>query len=89
MVPTIGRRVWYWPRHDEFDLALDGKQPFDAGVIFVHPNGEVSLMVTSHSGHQFHKDYVRLQQPADDDYLKVGGYATWMPYQVAQAAKST
>lgn len=92
MVPTVGRRLWFWPCSTLMDKGfrqLDPKQPCDAGVIYVHPDGTVNVMATDHRGVQvaFHNVPVL---PADalrgDD--PSAAYAQWMPYQAAQAVKA-
>lgn len=91
IVPTIGRRLWYFPSDYELGLAetkpetviqADKTQPCDAGVCYVHSDRLVNLIVTDHKGHTHRKTSVRLVQPGDDA-VTVGGYATWMPFQVA------
>lgn len=97
MIPTIGRRVWYWPTAEEAVIgSIDPTQPFDAGVVFVHAPGNavpvVNLVIAKHNGGQvFFKEGVELFTPhvSGLDYAGLGGYATWMPYQVAQAAKAS
>lgn len=94
-MPTIGRRVYFWPRR-ALDLnILDYRQPFDAGVVFVHslvPKiGLVNLIVTDHLGRSQavvdvpFGDFDRpLAQIKASDYERLdaaNGYADWMPYQ--------
>ena len=89
MTPTIGRRVWYWPSEEDFKLgrfSADPKQPFDAGVIFVHlPDAEkVNLQVTDHNGCTFAVAHVWLDTLPEDG-VGAPGTATWMPYQTQKA----
>jgi hypothetical protein len=87
MVPTIGRRVWYWPRTTEH--SHDPMQPFDAGVIFVYgPQQEnvVNLLVTDHAGHVGVKVTVKMVEDSAAFEQKRGCWQ-WMPYQKAQAAE--
>jgi hypothetical protein len=96
--PTIGRRLWYYPsdydrgarldlpnQPESFIQASDTTQPCDAGVVYVHSDRLVNLIVTDHNGYTHRRTSVTLVQPGDE---KPGGgaYATWMPYQTQQAA---
>lgn len=92
ITPTIGRRVWYWPRKtgaagilmpDELVL-IRHDQPFDAGIVFVHNEGLVNLSVTDHRGKQQAVPNVSLLQ-SDDPAPICGGYCEWMPFQQGQA----
>lgn len=94
-MPTIGRRVYFWPYRPADLNLLDYRQPFDAGVVFVHGPGQfagrVNLLVTDHLG----QTHARLNVPfgsferpeggiAAEDHAAIsdaGGYADWMPYQ--------
>jgi hypothetical protein len=81
-IPTIGRRIWYWPDADSTQLTIeDFNQAFDAGVIFVQPDGTVNLVVTDHTGDQEVLESVVITDEATP------GCAQWMPYQEKQAAK--
>lgn len=91
--PTIGRRVWYWPSIDDIDHAydpvlkqLDKEQAFDAGIVFVHDDRRVNLSVKDHFGKSFARLNVPLIQEGDA-IPSGGGYAAWMPYQKASAAR--
>ena len=85
-IPTIGRRIWYWPATLEDDSVedecLDDDQPYDAGIIFVHPNGQVNLGVTDHEGNYMVQLNVAITEGANE------GCAQWMPYQEKQAQKA-
>lgn len=84
--PTIGRRVWYWPSPEDIIngmVQLDENQALDAGVIFVHGDDDVNLMVTDHRGVLWPRQHVYLSQPlapVDGE----AGHAEWMPYQVGR-----
>ncbi len=42
IIPTIGRRIWFFPgTNTPFVDPIDQLQPCDAGIVFVHPNGNV------------------------------------------------
>lgn len=101
IVPTIGRRVWYWPSSldrgllevkpttiIEADVESSG-QPCDAGVVRVFNDRLVNLSVTDHNGNVHKRLSVTLYQPGDHVTHSDGGYATWMDYQVQQALAIT
>lgn len=78
--PTIGRRIWYWPLPNE--RALDGTQPFDAGIVYVHSDTLVNLAVKNEYGYDVpHKTSITLRQKPEDAQP---GEASWMAYHVAQ-----
>ncbi len=92
--PTIGRRVWFWPSSSYVDrnrsvTMLRGDQPFDAGIVYVHHDRMVNLLVTDHVGHVFVVRSVPLLQAGDpSDGKSYDFYCEWMPYQKGQAAKA-
>ncbi len=87
--PTIGRRVWYRPNDsDRTTMNVLDDQPLDAGVVYVHNDRLVNLVVTDHVGVVHKRPGVKLVQ-ADDEGDSDGGFCEWMPYQAAQARKST
>lgn len=94
IAPTIGRRVWYWPSQEDFLSpqyevnmgSLNANQAFDAGVIFVHNERTVNLLVTDHLGHSHARGSVELWQGDMD--RPSGAYCEWMPFQKGQAAKA-
>ena len=92
MIPTVSRRLWFWPTTHCLDAPfrqLDPNQPCDAGVIFVHPDGRVNVIATDHRGIQaaFYNVEVRAADaPREENPSEA--YAQWMPYQAAQAAKA-
>lgn len=83
IVPTVGRRIWYKPTDAETEVFLcNSDQPFDAGVVYVHVDGNVNLVVTSHGGEQFFREDVPISE--DSDWPEAGT-AYWMPYQLKAA----
>lgn len=93
ITPTIGRRLWYIP--STYDrggmqtkpssiIEASSDQPCDAGVVYVHSERLVNLIVTDHNGNTHKRTSVTLYQPGDDIPVD-GGYAVWMTYQQAQA----
>lgn len=91
MKPTIGRRVWYWPNGvtatdtTPFSI-IDKAQALDAGVVYVWNDRMVNLDVTDHYGTHHRATSVPLLQPGEAPPTS-GGYCTWMPYQIGQAAQ--
>lgn len=87
MVPSIGRRVWYWPSQKQLDEGIlrscDCEQALEAGVIFVHHSESVNLLVTDHLGRSVPLLGIPLLQ------ARLAGTAQWMPYQVQEAAKAS
>lgn len=89
MKPTIGRKVWYWGDGDPVHTR-DLHQAFDAEIIFVEPDGDISIVYRDHYGSQYTLHQVALDCPTPGDrhghFTKTsGGYCTWMPYQVQQS----
>jgi len=90
IVPTIGRRVWYYPseydvseRHsDRIQSMLD--QPCDAGICYVWNDRMVNLTVADANGFMHRRTSVRLLQDKEQPYPGEA-HARWMPYQQGQA----
>lgn len=85
MTPTVGRRVWYWPTVSDLweyaPLYKESGQPWDAGILFVHPGGDsINALVTEYDGTQRTLMGVELV----DDSSMVPGACCWMPYQTKQ-----
>lgn len=94
--PTIGRRVWYVPSaYDRGDadaipssqIKTQSGQPCDAGVVHVWGDRCVNLLIADHDGNLHRRTSVTLVQDGDAP-PPGGGYAMWMPYQQAAAAKA-
>jgi hypothetical protein len=85
--PTIGRVVWFTPSTND-DTRFDVKQPLAAFVTYVWHDRLVNLTVFSQDARPpAQKTRVMLLQ--DDDLKPEFGYfASWMPYQKGQAAKT-
>lgn len=90
IVPTVGRRVWYYPSDYDRGLLADKpesviqgstSQPCDAGVVYVHSETLVNLLVADHNGYTHRRTSVTLVQPEHEVPQGVA-YCTWMPYQV-------
>ena len=85
---TVGCVVYYWPAADDQLQHPRPGQPLAANVAAVSEDGgSVNLHVIDANGFA----HSRLEVPfvqADKLPPAVGSYAAWMPYQVAQAAKS-
>ena len=79
--PTVGRVVWYWPEGPKVE------QPWAAFVTYVHGDRMINVAGFTDVGAPFFKNSVSLLQ--DDDKSTFGGcFASWMPYQKGQAAKT-
>lgn len=95
IIPTIGRRVHYWPSQGDIDghfgvtrmTIFSPDQPCDAGVVFVHSTRCVNLLVTDHGGIVHRRPTVRMVQHGDDPAVEHEAVCTWMPYQLEQALK--
>lgn len=87
-VPTIGRKVWFWVSPEDTDefVIQDEKQALDATVVYVHPDGTVTLDVTDHSAFNEKAMNVPLfdYDPAVTHGMEYAekSFATWMPYQM-------
>jgi hypothetical protein len=88
IIPTIGRRVWYWPAGiNDYDMQdIDGiRHAFDAGIVYVHNERLVNVVVTDHLGFTHRRKNVTLIQPGDE-IPQDKPRCEWMPFQT-QAAK--
>lgn len=83
--PTPGRIVWFNPTPHDGIATLNG-HPLAAVVSGVHNDRLVNLAVFDAYGNAQQRSNVHLVQPGDavPDFA----HATWMPYQVGQAAKT-
>lgn len=94
IIPTIGRKVWFWASApDEFNIE-DHDQALDATVIFVHTEGPVkgtvNLLVIDHQGESHFQEAIELKNYDGERHFgeKLDEpTATWMPYQMGQARK--
>lgn len=86
IVPTVGRVVWYYPGKVEPGV-LAGEGPLAAIVAHVWSDRMVNLTVFDGNGIPHALTSVDLAQ-AGDPVSGDGRYATWMPYQLGQAAKT-
>lgn len=99
--PTVGRKVWVWTNGTS--SVQDTAQPFDGTVIFVHPGASlIDVQYVNHWGTMGTLKAISLRAPREnaapmvDDVHRVldrhgadqFNYATWMPYQMKQAAKA-
>ena len=82
--PTVGRMVHYYENYLNGD-----RYPLAAIVTYVSGNRTVNLSVFDRFGGNMGMSNVRLIQPNDDlPAHGEGPYATWMTYQIGQAAKT-
>lgn len=85
--PTVGRKVWLWAQGGGGFTIFDRRQPIDATVIFVHEDGTVNLSLVDHAGNCSTAFDVELKNYTAESHDTVAGLvATWMPYQMGQAA---
>lgn len=91
--PTIGRRVWF-RCNDSFAkekgiYRIDDVQAMDAGIVYVHGDAMVNLIVTDHIGNTHAINSVALVDEADGNSHAM--WCEWMPYQKEQGktVKST
>lgn len=82
--PTPGRIVWFHPAPHDGIATLNG-QPLAAIVAGVHSDRLINLAVFDAYGNSQQRSNVHLVQPGDA--APDSAHATWMPYQVGQAAK--
>lgn len=82
--PTPGRVVWFYPAPHDGLATLNG-QPLAAIVAGVHNDNLVNLAVFDAYGNTQQRSNVHLVQPDED--RPNSAHATWMPFQVGQAAK--
>lgn len=93
--PAIGRRVWFRPNaaflaSNPILTQFNPEQPMDAGIVYVHHDHMVNLIVTDHVGKTLAVPSVPLlagHYVADED-TDVYCCCEWMPYQKSQAAKT-
>src|SRR4051812_35540093 len=83
--PSVGQVLWFFPHVDEG--FKPGDQPHAALVAKVLDDRTVNLACFGESGAPYSRQAVQLLQ--DDDVAPEGGhFASWMPYQMGQAAKA-
>lgn len=86
--PTVGRKILFWPATNDQSTVINGDQPFDATIVYVHNERLINVVVRDHIGIQTARQDVPLVQPDDYPPTPDHHYATWMPYQIGQAAKT-
>lgn len=85
--PTVGRVVWFTPSVTD-DSRADVKQPLAAIVTYVHDDRCINLVPFAQNG-DIYSGKMSVQLLQDDDPKPEGGYfASWMPFQKGQAAKT-
>lgn len=86
--PSVGRRVWVFGSKQHYQDYLDGvqtAQPFDGGVLYVHDDRCINVMVTESNGRMIPVEHMQLVQEGDE--CPEDGHARWMPYQTKQQVK--
>lgn len=88
-LPTPGRIVWYYPSKHIDDIPQNLNEPLAAIVAAVYAAGtRVNLHVIDADGESVARRSILFVQPNEAVDSASGCYATWMPYQVGQAAKT-
>lgn len=82
--PTVGRVLWYYPAARD-NIIQNNPEPLAAIVVHVHSDICVNLTVFDANGLTQNRVSVTLVQPGE--ITPDTSYCTWMPFQVAQAAK--
>lgn len=82
--PSIGRVVLFFSSSKDF--TKDSEQAEPALVSYVHSDVLVNLAIFNSSGGNYGRTSVRLVQPEEAKPTDGSSYATWMDYQIAQAA---
>ncbi len=87
--PTIGRRVWF-RCNDSFAkekgiYRIDDVQAMDAGIVYVHGDTMVNLIVTDHIGNTHAINSVSIVDEANANSYAM--WCEWMPYQKEQVKK--
>ena len=83
--PSVGRVVWFW---DQVATGDEPEQPMRADICHVNADGSINLSVNDHIGKQFTYLQCALHQGDAAGCSLPRPFATWMPYQKGQAAKS-
>lgn len=83
--PTVGRKVWFYPRYDSRDngLCIVGGREHSADIVSVHNDRLINVAVFDANGKLFQKTSVTLVQ--EGDQLPDSDHCRWMPYQIGQA----
>lgn len=84
--PSVGRIVWFYPHVDE-GRDPNG-QPLAGTIAKVIDDRVVNLTVSAADGSTYGAQHVALLQPGDELVDPSQAHATWMPFQLGQAAKT-
>lgn len=87
IVPTIGRKVWYWPINEYGMRVHSLEQACDATIVYVWGDTSVNLKIVDHQGGEHVRTSAFLHQ-GEIENKPSSSCATWMPYQAGQAAKA-
>lgn len=80
--PTVGRKLHFYSYENGQHAAV----PLSADLAAVNADGTINLMVISAEGFPGSRTGVQLVQEGED--VPLSHYATWIPYQRGQAAKT-
>lgn len=84
--PTVGRVVLYVVPKGDYLTTIDD-EPIPAFITAVINDRTVNIHTFDTAGVTAGRASVQLAQPGDG-VPNEGGYCTWMPYQIGQAAKT-
>lgn len=92
ITPTPGRMIWFQPRAEVGLGHPDLNKPLAATVAAVNEDGTINLCAFDRNGNPLPQQNVPILELVVDEELPEefvdGGFAYWMPYQIAAAAKS-
>lgn len=97
ITPTPGRMIWFQPSPTLGLGEPDANNPLAAVVAAVNPDGTINICAFDRNGNPVPQQNVSVIDPADENTwpeglvaagLEEGGWAYWMPYQLAAAAKT-
>src|SRR3954471_11768743 len=84
LAAVVGRMVHYWGADTNPKRVRHDRQPFTATIVFVHPDGDVSVSGYTHYGEAFTEAHLTLYEAEggerhgdDGGYAMRGAYCTW------------
>lgn len=84
IVPTIGRKVYYFLRNPDGRLVSNNPAlPFDVNIVYVWSDNLVNVAGFDHNGNLFARISVPINTGPDGG--GASAWCEWMPYQVGQA----
>jgi len=87
ILPTIGRKLWYWPPED-FPHP-DKSQPLDATIAYVHSMDCINIGFRDQNGVPYAAQQIYLWHGEGNRPVgAIFGYCEWMLFQKGQAMKT-